>query len=320
MKKSFSSYAIPIIEYLREHRPENVLLFCSLVYILLAISSVVFDGNYSDGKEVYLFAAIIELAVIAIPSIVYYSLRSTNGKRSADKPDVGMRKIGKDKIFFIILASFLLISGATAINAIIARLGVAPSSGILDLEGSAEIDMWLKIISLALIPALSEEFLCRGLIMGEARKLGALRALIISSLCFAMLHFNFARFPLYLLCGFILGLIMIVTDSIIAATVAHFIFNLFSILSGSLLTAISEQIGDLIILFFLSALIFIICAIFTFKEITRIFAGYARHPEIAPRFAALRAIELPTVSLFGVITPALALCVLLYSIFAIFIR
>lgn len=320
MKNKLSSYTAPIIAYLREHRTETALLLCSLIYILLAISSVVFDNNCSDDKEIYLFAAITELAVIALPSIIYYSIRSTNGVRRSDKPDVGIRLFGKDKIFFIILASFLLISGATAINAIIARIGVAPSSGILEIEGGASSDMWLKIISLALIPAISEEFLCRGIIMGESRRLGALRALIISSLCFAMLHFNFARLPLYLLCGFILGLIMLVTDSVAAAALAHFVFNLFSILSGSLLRAISEQIGDLLILFFLSALIFIICAIFTFKEISRIFAGYAKHPESAPNFRTGKAIEIPPISLFGVITPSLALCVLLYAIFAIFIR
>ena len=96
-------------------------------------------------------------------------------------------------------------------------------------------------------------------------------------------------------------------------------FNLFSLLAGPLISALTEQLGDLIILFFLSAFLFIICLIFILRELAAIFARYALHPESAPRCFSPMQRDYPSISLFGAVTPALGVCILLYIIFAIFI-
>ena len=305
--------------YLKINRGETALMLCAGIYILLALSSSFYGSIDAADESVYIISAIVELAVIALPSALYFSIRSLCSRSHSQIPDLSLRGIERDKIFFTVISSLALITGATAINAVLARLGAGTSGDVIDIGGGGADDVWLRILTLAAIPAFSEELLCRGLLMSELRSLGSIRALIISSLCFAMLHFNLARLPLYLLCGFILGGVMLITRSLAATITAHFAFNLFSILSGELLRTLSEQIGDMLMLFFISAGLFIVCAIFIFREITRIFAAYAKHPENAPPPFAHEGVTPPRYSLFGAITPPLVLCVILYTVFSIFI-
>ena len=48
----------------------------------------------------------------------------------------------------------------------------------------------------AVLPALCEEFVYRGILCREYERGGVLRAVIVSALFFALLHFNLGYFPL----------------------------------------------------------------------------------------------------------------------------
>ncbi len=76
-----------------------------------------------------------------------------------------------------------------------------------------------------------EEFLMRGLLLGGLQSLtGTAAALLISSLLFALLHFNMVQTLSALVCGLVLGLLYLHTGCLFCCMLAHCVYNLLSCL------------------------------------------------------------------------------------------
>ena len=111
------------------------------------------------------------------------------------------------------------------------------------------------IVAFAILPALCEEFLFRGIIIAEYESVGVAAAVLFSSLTFAMSHFSFVRLPVYLFAGLCLALILYVTKSLFAAMIVHAAFNTFSMLGEELCYRIIHRQGAVMFIFALSVLL-----------------------------------------------------------------
>ncbi len=109
--------------------------------------------------------------------------------------------------------------------------GLFPSSEkgyqeTLQALGKAPVISFLQVCVLAPI---MEEFLMRGFLLGGLSvNYGKTTALLLSSLLFALLHFNMVQTLSALLCGVILGLLYLQTDSLICCIITHMGYNLIS--------------------------------------------------------------------------------------------
>ncbi len=84
----------------------------------------------------------------------------------------------------------------------------------------------LYFISVAIVPAVIEEFVFRGAILGTVRKFYSdTLAIIVSSVLFGFAHANFIQTPVTFLIGLVLGWIAIKTGSIIPCMFLHFVNN-----------------------------------------------------------------------------------------------
>lgn len=184
--------------------------------------------NLSAETNVYAAIGVIQLIVIGLPCLIYYLAK---GK----KFDSEMYIVSKKgvKILFLIFAAMLFISGMLLIKFVYFVRGgtVASLVNFYDaFEGDAEAaNNFEKIISLIIIPAVCEEFLFRGILFSEYRRYGTGNTIIITSLCFAMMHFSVENFFIYLFTGILLGFVTAVSRSIIPATVLHLMSNALSI-------------------------------------------------------------------------------------------
>lgn len=80
-----------------------------------------------------------------------------------------------------------------------------------------------------LLTPIVEELLTRGYVLGGLyNKYGLLVALLISSLLFALLHFNMVQTLSAFICGIILGALYIKTGSIFSCILAHSLYNTIS--------------------------------------------------------------------------------------------
>ena len=89
---------------------------------------------------------------------------------------------------------------------------------------------FLNIITVAVIPALFEEFAFRGMLMGLLRKRFSTSAsIIISAAAFGLIHGNFVQIPFAFLIGLILGYLYAATGSLWVPMLVHFLNNAYSI-------------------------------------------------------------------------------------------
>ena len=86
-------------------------------------------------------------------------------------------------------------------------------------------------IHVCLLAPVTEEILMRGFALnGLKRTYGSGTALLVSSLLFALLHFNMVQTLSAFICGLILGILYLRTGSLLCCMLAHGGYNLISFL------------------------------------------------------------------------------------------
>lgn len=92
--------------------------------------------------------------------------------------------------------------------------------------------MWIiySIFAVALLPAICEETLFRGVVLNGTRSLGIKFCVLYSALCFSLMHLNIQQLPYTFILGIICGLFCYHTHSLWPSVIFHFINNSFVLL------------------------------------------------------------------------------------------
>lgn len=242
-----------------------------IVFLLTWSVSLIPPETLGLDTDPLLSSAIIQLLIIALPAVIFCRLR---GKGYMSK--LRLRGIRASHIAFMIFSLGFLFFGSSGINYLMYTLfqtassdfssAAAPYSGI---SGGLYL-----VFAAAVVPAITEEFLFRGIIIAEYEEVGVPAAILMSSLTFAMLHSSFARLPSYIFCGLVLTMVLYTTRSVTAAMIVHMANNTLSVFFGDFVYKVVSRQGIALFCFTLAALIFLF-AILMFGESERIYAGYA---------------------------------------------
>lgn len=106
---------------------------------------------------------------------------------------------------------------------------------------SADYSLVLQFITIAIVPAFCEEFLFRGVILSNLMPYGKSTAIVISALCFGLMHGNFVQFLYATAAGIVLGVVYVKTESIWPSTFIHLINNAISILQLAVFERMTES-------------------------------------------------------------------------------
>lgn len=143
-----------------------------------------------------------------------------------------IKKISLGKAVISLLIGYMLIPLALFINNLsmlfVTNEFQANSQSIYDSP------IWIQLIVIAVIPAIVEELIFRGLIFGTYNKVNVIWAAILSGLIFGCFHLNINQFCYAFVMGIIFALLVEVMDSLYASILAHFAFNTFNIIVGFL--------------------------------------------------------------------------------------
>jgi len=170
--------------------------------------------NMSVHVLAFLLPTLLIVSFLKMPLGVAFPMRRPTARLTVP----GIFCLFGMSVFGVYIAAF--ITGFLSTTA-----GITPSMpDFSPPAGRAEIAIYL--ISLSIIPAVFEEFLCRGAVMQSLRRFGDPFALVMSSLLFAMLHRNFLQGPNAFLAGLVLGYFTLRSDSLVPAIIMHFINNL----------------------------------------------------------------------------------------------
>ena len=147
----------------------------------------------------------------------------------------------------VILGAIGIVVGAAYINSFM--VSFIDFSPLFESDPlSSPVRVLMTFISIAIVPALSEEFLFRGCILSNLLPYGKNTAILFSALLFALMHGNFAQFFYTFIAGIVLGAVYVKTDSIWAPTFIHLFNNFYSVIQQVVYeqNAKDEQVNKLL--------------------------------------------------------------------------
>ena len=145
--------------------------------------------------------------------------------------------------------------------------GILSSAGADSAEDVNTYPIFLSVIVFAVVPAVVEEFVFRGVILGAYSKVDVRAGIMISSLFFALLHFSFGSVMYGFFFGLLFAVVRITTDNLIYTMIMHCLFNLINVLLSYI--QLGEVSGVVVVITFIIAIVlFIALVILFFKKNT----------------------------------------------------
>lgn len=234
-----------------------LLLFYAFVYIFQIILSVVF---VLQGKEAlltdsyFLLVLNVVLTVIGFLSagIMVMKTEKSGGVISFGLPEKGsLCPLVMTGLGFCYVGNIV----ATLIQNNLSWLGELKSSSF-DLP-DGPIGFLFSVIAVAAVPAMVEEFLFRGAIMGSLKKFGKPFAIFTSAVLFGLVHGNLVQIPFAFLVGLFIGWAVFESGSIWTGILIHFLNNFISVLMEYFQKISSEQAANTVFMLLILLMLFI---------------------------------------------------------------
>ncbi len=207
------------------------------------ITLLLFGMDFTDDnvQAIRLATMIGQIIFLLIPTLILIRFQSKNILKF-----VRMKPIGLPEVVFItvgVIAAQQFLQGYLVLQDMI-QLPEAVQPFVDTVRKSIEEmyrtlvmvhtvpELLFVIIVVALVPAISEEFLFRGLVQRNFEySFGLAGGAVVAGIIFALYHLNpFSLVPLMAL-GIVFGLLVYKTGSILAAILAHFINNVTAVVS-----------------------------------------------------------------------------------------
>ena len=298
-----------------------------MITLFLAALHYLNTSGRIDKSNMYIAVIIMQIIIFIIPGIIYCKLRG-----SGFIPKLRLNLFSANKLWLTALAFFVLVSGSALIKIALYTLGYYSTQYTMyeqyvpaAISGFG--DLVYIIIAVAILPAITEEFIFRGVILGEYSDMGCTNtvAILISSLLFSLVHLNIYQLPVFFFGGIILAFITLTTNSLFCAITVHLLNNTFSLLFESQLLNLISQTDSIIFVLFIIASVFLIFLILAFQAVERIYYKKGINGEPSPEKLKLRKRKKNSSGKFdinteAIVSPALILCVIAFIIITILLK
>lgn len=241
------------------------------------------DLDTDNDAVIYGVMLILQLVVFAIPAGAFCFLR---GGEYVLKMNIYTPR--KHSLGTVLLGTFLVVLTSGVLKFVLFHFAYDYSvyslygSSITLKVGSVGTGL-LMVLSLAVFPALTEEFVFRGLIFKEYKACGTVFAMFISSLLFVFVHFDLKLFPIYFVVGMLLSWIAYIANSLWAAVFAHIAYNLYVIFFEKYIWLFSSNPDSDILFWLILLVLWFICAFFFLGSAERVMRSCAENGESAPK-------------------------------------
>lgn len=243
-----------------------LLFFLGLEFTLSIILMLIVPelSNISESNPLFLLEnGLISVLIFFVCGLIYCLIRRVRFADIFPFQKIGASYCAK---LCVIGLTFSLMSNYVVdmLNKTFGLFGIENTGGNIDI--GSEPNVLLYFLTVAILPALVEEFAFRGVVMGVLRPYSEGLAILISSAAFALMHGNFVQLPFTFCCGLVFAYIDIKTNSLLPSIIIHFFNNGLSVLFDVLTTygIISDMIANLCY-----GVIFIVLAVLSFVFLKR---------------------------------------------------
>ena len=213
----------------------GIYLLCVLLFILFKILAQVGVLNgLDDALQETLSSCIIQILILLIIPFLLYILLTKQSIKDTAK-EFRLKKISAKSILFSVLIGigvyFLIAYVSGFFSTILSFLGAesVPNNKSINYAQYSIPMFFLTVFISAVLPAICEEFIHRGMLIGILSKYGVVFAIVVSSLAFGFLHMNINQCFYAVLIGLFLGYLCIYTKSIIPCMIIHFMNNFLNV-------------------------------------------------------------------------------------------
>ncbi len=231
----------------------QVMRLCLAVFVLLMILNFLQHMNWLPLRNYGVI--IIYLLIFLVPTLIYVKRRHRK---------VGeMLRIHKLSIKYIPFTVVISIA-ICLICGVLNLLGyMVLGSFVAEQQPTAMFDFSTQnplvlVLTMVVLPAVTEEFLMRGVVLGEYEQYGTTRAVLLSALIFALFHANPIHFVSLFVAGICYGLLTLLFDSVYPALIAHLFNNSAALLLYYHKDYVSYMLEDPLFLIFLLIAVFVV--------------------------------------------------------------
>ena len=199
-----------------------------LISVFTGVSSTEITDFINDPANMHILQIVLSTMMFTLPFVIVAKASGYSISRLApfEKPQK------KGSLFFFLLGvAFCALANVTVsfAGSIFGSFGMEYSVDFGE-NPQGIFGFLLVLMSTVAVPALVEEFACRGIVLGMLQKYGDGFAIMVSSIIFGLIHGNFEQMPFAFLVGLVLGFIRIKTGSLWICCLVHAFNNFISIL------------------------------------------------------------------------------------------
>lgn len=201
------------------------------LFVCLRICTSMNVFSFLGETENYILTFVTQVGLMFIlPLFMYTALKKQKVKKTLN--DFSVKKISAKEIFISIAIGFLVfilnIFVSTFFSYFLELLGYHSYSGSTSVDSSWG-SFFLTLLTVAVLPAICEEFTHRGLLLSEYKKLGFKKAVLLTGLMFGLIHLNINQFFYATVIGMILAVVTLYSHSIFPAMIIHFMNNAINV-------------------------------------------------------------------------------------------
>jgi sodium transport system permease protein len=196
------------------------------IFFIFQLMLLYYAGSFVQTFfEIKTGLLITEIFFIFLPSFIFIKLLFGDFLKTIEFKMTGFKVLA-----FSALAAMCCFGFTTMVTLFQSIVFSPPQQMLKELQGvitaASPLEFFAIAVIAALLPALCEEVMFRGMILNTLlKKYGAFVSAVICGLLFGVFHFSFYRFIPTAIIGFFLSLLKIRTGSIIPPMFAHFVNN-----------------------------------------------------------------------------------------------
>ncbi len=202
-------------------------LICCVGLLVSSVLNSLVTAGMEAQPALLVSDLLFYLPFMALP--IFLNIRRNPETLEAYRPG-GLSLGTAISVSLLALLGFFLTTDLTLLwTILLQKLGIPPlTSGVPDPQNMRE--LMLSIFSVAVLPAVCEEFCFRGAIFSALEACGTKRAMILSSLLFTGLHASLSGAPAEFLLGLVMCFLTFSCNSIYAGMIYHTVHNAASVI------------------------------------------------------------------------------------------
>lgn len=188
-----------------------IFLFC-IIFEVIGIMTILFFGTVGAEMSIYFMTFLFSFFI---------------WRKNKDIIDIKIKRVEPLKLLRLSAITVCSIPIALCLNYL---AGLLSNAGADSAEDVNTYPVILAIVVFAVVPAVVEEFVFRGCMLGAYSKVDVKAGIFISSLFFALLHFSFGSVLYGFFFGLLFAIVRLATDNLSYTIVMHGLFNSINVL------------------------------------------------------------------------------------------